>query len=204
MLFAGRGCGVGKKMVRASAPLAARVALAQSGPAHRHQLVRGRSHAPKWIFPTHANGWRESISIGRRRLPLAAPHIRMSLLRAFFLWTVLVAVPFQGYAAATMAFCEPDHPAAAASGQHAGAEDHHASDDKAYAASHDDSMNADGRASDAGSAHKCGTCGACHAFGLASAAPVIPAPPLPQADLAEPLRLPASFSPLLLDRPPQA
>ena len=129
--------------------------------------------------------------------PILDSHRSMSRLRAFFLWAVLLAVPFQGYAAASMLFCEPAHPSVAGLADHA---QHTGEHDHAKA----DKVVSDHDGPDANSVHTCGTCGACHAVGLTSEAPSVAAPPLPEADLAEPLRLSPSFSPLRLDRPPQA
>lgn len=155
---------------------------------------RIKSHAPMRSFPTYANGRRASIALFR--FSILDSHRRMSRLRAIFLWAVLLAVPFQGYAAASMVFCEPAHPSVAgvaAHAQHAGGHDH--AETGKVVSDHDEP--------DASSVHTCGTCGACHAVGLTSEAPSVAAYPLPQADLAEPLRLSPSFSPLRLDRPPQ-
>jgi len=127
----------------------------------------------------------------------------MSCFRALLLWALILAVPFQGYAAASMAFCEIERAEAATATQ---ADPHrHSSavvpdtarlnvlDDEA-AAHHDD---------DSGSAHKCGTCSACHAVALITDTSIVRSQYLPAADLAEPRTLPTSLFPPLLERPPR-
>jgi cytochrome c553 len=136
----------------------------------------------------------------------------MPNLRAILLWLMMLAVPFQGYAAAAMAFCAPasahsssgvvhdhgdahDHGTQGAAHHHAGA----SSDDSAH---HHDAPGAQDEPSDA--AHKCGNCAACHAVGMM---PTLDTPilhGLPQADLAEPLRAMATVSPRVPHKPPRA
>lgn len=127
----------------------------------------------------------------------------MSCFRALLLWALLLAVPFQGYAAASMAFCETEQSAAATATQ---ADPHQHSStvvpdtarfnvvDDEIAAHHD---------GDSGIAHKCGTCGACHAVALIPNTCIVRAQYLPAADLAEPRTLPTSLFTPLLERPPR-
>ena len=145
------------------------------------------------------------------------------------LWAVMLAVPLQGYAATTMAFCAPTGHAASAAAtlhqapeaapeaaMHAGHAGHagHGSDNRhggihlghgdhvqasADAPAADHHANADG-----GSAHKCGNCGACHSLALTAALPQFVTQTLPPADLAEPFHPVANVAPRLLDKPPRA
>ena len=127
----------------------------------------------------------------------------MSCFRALLLWALILAVPFQGYAAASMAFCEFEHSEAATVTQ---ADPHRHSNtvmphtarfsvlDDDAAAHHDD---------DSGSAHKCGTCAACHAVALILDTSIVRSQYLPAADLAEPRTLSTTLFPPLLERPPR-
>jgi cytochrome c553 len=132
-------------------------------------------------------------------------------LRAILLWLMMLAVPFQGYAAAAMTFCAPAsaHSSWGVVHDHSGhdhgtldAEHHHSnmvSDDNAH---HHDAASTHDDASDA--SHKCGNCTACHAVGMM---PTLHTPilrGLPQADLAEPLRAMATVSPRVPQKPPRA
>lgn len=130
----------------------------------------------------------------------------MPLFRAFLLWAVMFAVPFQGYAAASMALCASEQSgpvAAATAAPHASA---HAHDAHPHAvatpgAGHDDPDHA---ASQGDSAHKCGTCGACHSVAL-TPTPLFVAPDfLPPAELAAPLLTVAFRAPRVPDKPPRA
>ena len=135
----------------------------------------------------------------------------MVSLRAVLLWLMMLAVPFQGYAAAAMAFCGPA-PAPSSSSvvhDHSGhdhgttsAEHHHAHASIDDSADHHDALSAHEDQSD--SSHKCGNCAACHSVGVA---PTLETPilhGLPQADLAEPLRAMATVSPSVPHKPPRA
>ncbi|MEJ8852408.1 hypothetical protein [Variovorax rhizosphaerae] len=129
----------------------------------------------------------------------------MSLFRALLLWAVMLSVPFQGYAAASMLYCATtDTPLseslAVASAASHGHDDHSSAAPKA-SASHDHHEH---DAGDDGSAHKCGTCGACHTVALTSAIPAVPYGVLPPADLAEPIIAVAELAPRVLDKPPRA
>jgi len=139
----------------------------------------------------------------------------MPRLRALLLWIVAFALPFQGYAAATMAFCAPPQLATVtatadaeltalarsdlhdhAKHQHGGVEKKSGNESGAQAAS---------AAPDAPDAvHKCGTCGACHVTALPSAALPCVFNPLPQVRLAEPFDAVATLAPRVLDKPPRA
>lgn len=132
----------------------------------------------------------------------------MSVLRAFLLWALMLAVPFQGYAAASMLQCAPgpSRPAAAKVPLAHAAPDHHAHAQHAAAsadagATHGahDHASADGKA-----AHSCGTCGICHAVALIGMPQLLASGDLPPADLAEPAHAIATRAPRVLDKPPRA
>lgn len=133
----------------------------------------------------------------------------MCRLRLFVLWIVMLAVPFQGYAAVAMVFCGPASSGAmaAVSAKAAGAHDHaghHQGDghDQAQHAAHGSTDKSAGAHPDG--MHKCGTCGACHAAALIAALPLAVFHDLPAADLAEPAIAWAAVVPHVLDRPPRA
>ena len=131
-------------------------------------------------------------------------------LRAFLLWLMMLAVPFQGYAAAVMAFCapEPAHSSATVVHDHRhdhgtpGAEHHHVNASSDDSADHNGAPSAHDDPSDA--FHKCGNCAACHSVGMT---PTLDTPilrGLPEADLAEPLVSMATVSPSVPHKPPRA
>lgn len=136
----------------------------------------------------------------------------MYRVRLFVLWVVMIAVPFQGYAAAAMAFCGPDHggshAAATASADHphgSGHADHHSEahhEDEAKRSVHDGAGKTASAEPDA--MHKCGTCGACHGTALISTPQFAVLHGLPRADLAEPPLAMATLAPRVLDKPPRA
>ncbi|MEJ8850217.1 DUF2946 family protein [Variovorax rhizosphaerae] len=129
----------------------------------------------------------------------------MSLIRALLVWAVMLAVPFQGFAAASMLYCATTETplseslAAATAASH----DHHDHSSAAPEAGPGHGHH-DHDASDDGSSHKCGTCGACHSVALTSTLPAIPPDALPPADLAEPIIAVAELPPRVLDKPPRA
>ena len=135
----------------------------------------------------------------------------MVSLRAILLWLMMLAVPFQGYAAAAMAFCAPAtaHSSLGMVHDHSGhdhamldAEHHHADVSSDDGADHHDASSAHDDSSD--TSHKCGNCASCHSVGMT---PTLDTPilrGLPQADLAEPLRVMATVSPSVPHKPPRA
>ncbi|MGJ7498556.1 hypothetical protein ACSFA8_26350 [Variovorax sp. RT4R15] len=143
----------------------------------------------------------------------------MSRVRLFVLWIMMFAVPFQGYAAAAMVFCEPGHAGAAAemsaklSGGHDRVQHQHADGhaDHHHASAQDAKQPAKDSAGKTASAepdamHKCGTCGtcgACHATALTSTLELAVFHNLPCADLAEPAFTVATLAPRVLDKPPR-
>lgn len=138
--------------------------------------------------------------------------LAMSRLRQFVLWIMMFAVPFQGYAAAAMALCEPGQTGAmtastpmadphAAHGQGARvAGEHHHDVAKQPAADHVDASSG----STPDSFHKCGTCGACHATALVSELQLAVFQALPPAALTEPSFAMATLAPHVLDKPPRS
>jgi hypothetical protein len=93
------------------------------------------------------------------------------LLRSFFVWLLLLAVPYQGYASATMMLCAASAQATVTAGQHpmtmpAGAHDHAA---MMAAQAHDGRAHGgDAKSSHAHNVMKCGGSACC-----AAAAPVL-------------------------------
>ncbi|MDM0104260.1 hypothetical protein QTH97_04900 [Variovorax sp. J22R24] len=136
----------------------------------------------------------------------------MSRVRVFLLWLVMFAVPFQGYAAASMALCGTPEPASkvAMAESHAAHSAHAASDDPAArhhdAASHAEHGSSGAKTSHAHSdaSHKCSTCVACHAVALTSDTVVAPAHVLPQADPTQPASAMADVASRVPDKPPRA
>ncbi|WP_235505050.1 hypothetical protein [Variovorax sp. Root318D1] len=134
----------------------------------------------------------------------------MHRVRLFVLWIVMFAVPFQGYAAAAMAFCDPGHggahtaahaDATASAGHQHG--DGHADHHQEAKQTADDSAGKSASA-EPDAMHKCGTCGACHGTALISTLELAVFQGLPRADLTEPASTVATVPPRLLDKPPRA
>jgi hypothetical protein len=125
----------------------------------------------------------------------------MPRLRSLMLWLVVLAVPLQGLAAATMLNCAAVHGPSSVALDHAGHGDHdHGS---VAVAAHGEA------AADAGTAHaadhKCSACAACHA----SAALPVAVPALPAVDTAQahPVARASAAAPFLtggLERPPRS
>jgi hypothetical protein len=138
--------------------------------------------------------------------------------RAILLWLMMLAVPFQGYAASAMMFCATPTGAAQASvvpHEHAGHQQHakagHSHDGVSadphaghHTGHHADSV-ADTQHDEGGSlAQKCGTCASCHSVGLMPTLCVAAVHGLPQADLTEPPHAMATVSHRVPDKPPRA
>nr|WP_214694202.1 hypothetical protein [Variovorax paradoxus] len=132
--------------------------------------------------------------------------------RAILLWLMMLAVPFQGYAAAAMAFCAPG-PAQTSAGvahdhsqhDHAapqGAGHHHVDVSGDDGEDHHVAQSAQDDPSD--TFHKCGNCAACHSVGMMPTLGTSLLHGLPQADLAEPFLAMATVSPRVPHRPPRA
>lgn len=114
------------------------------------------------------------------------------LIRTLFIWLLVLAVPVQGAAAATMAFCGPGHHGGVSTGQTletpvashlhadsaAASEHQHAqavalSDDDTAAATDSEASAAFGHAS----GHKCSACAACCSLGaILNSVLAVPAP----------------------------
>ena len=129
-------------------------------------------------------------------------------MRLFLLWAVMLAIPFQGYAATTMAFCASSSSkmsqtqvlqVARGAQEAAAVHDHGQTNPMLSAHEHDSHAHA----ADDDAGHKCGTCGACHSSAMTS----VLHPPalfmLPQADLQEPVDVAHNVEPRLLDKPPR-
>lgn len=124
-----------------------------------------------------------------------------STLRALCVWLMMLALPFQGMAAASLRHCGPAHEAtapAAVSAGHDHARHHHASESSASGSGH-------GAQAVAAKAGSCSACAAC----CAAAAPPASLPLLAEPALAgfEPPTLQVSVLPFLTagpERPPRA
>jgi hypothetical protein len=136
----------------------------------------------------------------------------MFRLRVFLMWLMMLAVPLQGYAAASMALCGAQQTGARATmadshaGQpaHAAVADHasHHHHEAAAEAGPDDGPNASHTHGDG--VAKCSTCVACHAVALTVGVQLALLHALPQADLAEPASAMAKFASDVPDKPPRA
>ncbi|VTU32959.1 hypothetical protein [Variovorax sp. PBL-E5] len=133
----------------------------------------------------------------------------MFRVRVLLLWLVMLAVPFQGYAAASMGVCTArmPAPAAAAVGGHAQPHEHamhdHASATQTHHPAHAKSAKAQ---PDLGASQcaSCSLCAACHAAALTGVLAVALLAPVPQADPAEPADAMATLAPRVPDKPPRA
>jgi len=130
----------------------------------------------------------------------------MHRVRLFVFWLVALAVPFQAYAAAAMAFCVSDpgtvaHAAPAAA--HHGPAMHASAAPAADGAEPSTGHHATSHAPD-DAAHQCGTCGACQATAIICTLELVAFQGLPRVELTEPPSALATVPPRLLDRPPRA
>ena len=132
----------------------------------------------------------------------------MSLFRTLLLWAVMLAVPLQGYAAASMQFCAAGEASAVAVAMSQPAAPHDHAHDSQHGVSTSDLESTphhhDHASGGGDSTHKCGTCGACHSVALIGTAPVLMAAALPPAALAEQFYAVASLTPRVLDKPPRS
>lgn len=150
----------------------------------------------------------------------------MSALRSFCLWMLMLALPLQGFAAASMRFCGTKAPPPALAGmQQAAAHDPLAHSGHQHAAHHGRAAGAteaavqqaspatkaqagmpalDTRANDP-LTHKCTLCaGCCHAMALLEFFKPLEFGPLAHADLAEPLVLIQAMPVRVPEKPPRA
>ena len=150
------------------------------------------------------------VPISGRLFPLTtSPNYNSSVVsfRAIFLWLMMFAVPFQGYAAAAMAVCAPGS-AMSMEAVSASTGSHHDHGDAVSAGHHADAqVDAHDHGADAGeddAGRKCGNCAPCHAVGLTPAVADVKNFGLPQADLVEPVYALAIVSPGVPHKPPRA
>jgi hypothetical protein len=145
----------------------------------------------------------------------------MSRLRIFLAWLLLLAIPLQGLAAASMLHCGSGS-GAAESRTAAGPHHHPHHGDQALAATHDLSHQhavhdhavdgvdgAAGGPADAGvlpdAGHKCSVCAACcHSAAISDTAGIAPAAAAPQAVRMEPFVAMHSRPGSVPDKPPRA
>ena len=127
--------------------------------------------------------------------------------RAIFLWLMMLAVPFQGYAAAAMAVCAPGTAMSMGTVSASTSSQHDHGDSVSATGHHEDAhVDAHDHGDEAGqddAGHKCGNCAPCHAVGLTPAIADIETFGLPQADLVEPLYALAFVSPGVPQKPPR-
>jgi len=121
----------------------------------------------------------------------------MSRLRLFVLWFAMFAIPFQGYAAASMGLCEAVNAGAdlAVPGELIPPHDHLQHTDAADSTSEHGDVK-----------HQCGTCntcGTCHTTALPVALHTVVLHDLPPVVLADPAFTLASLAPRVLDKPPR-
>jgi hypothetical protein len=127
----------------------------------------------------------------------------MVRLRAVLLLLMMLAVPFQGYAAVAMVFCAASPVELQAGFEHERASDDHAASQHAHAHEVGDQAAHHHDQDDQGASHKCGNCAACHAVGMAPTLEPILLKGLPQADFLEPFHPVASVSPPVPQKPPR-
>ena len=135
----------------------------------------------------------------------------MPYLRLLFAWIVMIAIPVQGFAAASMMFCgkgSAHHAQAAAVHQHdAGtpAHDHATHQPQAQAAAEQAPMKLSDGASATNLAHKCSACASCcHGVAIAQT-PLIVLPDVPaRAGPGEPSPAAYSRPSVVPDKPPRA
>lgn len=134
----------------------------------------------------------------------------MVRLRAVLLWVMMLAVPFQGYAAVAMVFCAPSAVELQAGLEHDHTSHDHAASRTAHeheageqvATGHDQAAHQHDQG-DQGTSHKCGNCAACHSVGMTPTLEPMLLTGLPQADLLEPFHPVASVSPPVPQKPPR-
>lgn len=138
----------------------------------------------------------------------------ISRLRVVLAWLVMAALPLQGLATATMAFCGAGHEQStmdAGSVQMRGANHDHSQHSHAGSgqqadkpsSSHPDVQKAGSKALP-DVTHKCGVCASCcHTVAIAEFAQWPDFSPLPQAELAEPFVLIHAPPFVLPDKPPR-
>jgi len=149
-------------------------------------------------------------SLLTNRSPACGYTARMlSQMRLFLLWAVVLAVPFQGYAATTMAFCVSGSSTmsqaqvlqvARGVSEAVAVHDHGQTDQALSSYEHDQHAHT----ADEDGGHKCGTCGACHSSALMTSLHPPALFTLPQADLQEPVYVARNVEARRLDKPPRA
>ncbi len=131
--------------------------------------------------------------------------------RRLLAWLLLVALPWQGVAAAAMVLCGPGTQAAVHGvlEAHAPAADghgmHHGHGAHDALQSHDAGHAESGHGLQADADHHCAACSVCgHALALPGAPVMLQTPPLPQGPVAGVWQRPASRVAPLPDKPPRA
>jgi hypothetical protein len=130
--------------------------------------------------------------------------------RILVIWLLMLALPFQGYAAASMLACVTENAVVAADSMTSMS----AAPDQALDADHDGAHGsvAKSAADTPGTASPdvdhgcslCNLCSACHGIAFIDAPSFATGSPLPQADLIEPEAAPAAVPARPLEKPPRA
>lgn len=137
----------------------------------------------------------------------------MVRLRVLLAWIVLLAVPLQGLAAASMLFCGMSGTQAGAAHHHsvnANAEHHHEAGEAAHrqdgaAASAHVQPDSPENGQQNASAHKCSVCAACsHSVGITGPVSVLSVATAPQSEPAAVLVIVHSRSTRVDDKPPRS
>jgi hypothetical protein len=129
----------------------------------------------------------------------------MLRLRVIFLWALMAAVPLQGYAAASMAFCASMGGGVTSIARTARehAPGHPQKPKPASSKAGSARSSEEGDFSDADPAHKCDNCSTCQAIALTTDSLIFVPLHLPKADLAEPLGIFSATVLQVLDKPPR-
>ncbi len=121
-----------------------------------------------------------------------------------FLWALMVAIPCQGYAAASMAFCAPVKDGVTSIAQTAQEHTHGHKPKQALSKTGSARSSEEGDSSDADVPHKCCNCSTCHdAIALTTVSLIFVPPHLPKADLVEPPETISAAVPQVPDKPPR-
>ena len=131
----------------------------------------------------------------------------MLRIRLLFAWLVLVAIPLQGFAAASMLYCGmgSGHGAQVQSQPAASAHHDHANGDHSHAKLEKAEKSVDDKAQLPDSSHKCGVCASCgHSAAMTETPRSLAVTLLPQARAAAPLVLIHLRPSPVPDKPPRA
>ena len=136
----------------------------------------------------------------------------MLRIRVLLLWLVVLALPLQGFAAASMLFCGPASNGLVLAQAVQSPQPHHHAEGAVMQAQHmQDLAGAALPSHEAGASHafaalhKCSVCAACcNLAWMAEPPPALATRPLPRTDFAEPLVLIQAVPARLPEKPPRA